>query len=582
MQHNHVMRRIAATRWCVIVLCLIGMTNALSWAQTAHEKKEAVKPIVNTSLPGDFYTSGGYRLPDGTLFAWLQVDPRRLGPEYEFGDRYNTIFLASPEDPTRWSDVGLRNPFPKTYLKPVGGDRERLYFLVRDYNDTMRQLYAFDIDAGGKVLTNMPSIRANQIWTVRFASKVVGAIADGADIQLTTDGGQSWRVAYTVGNDEQEALGARLLGWIDDHRLLLAWSHLHKEPQRKIEVLQIELLERKGDLLKRAWITEPNLFERAGLPIVGRDAVWVDSLRGSGDLAKLDLANGQVVATIDYGRLNYEGAADCHGRFLFWRTAEVSDDPVLMPPEIRRSGSINPGWRTWVSVWEEVRAGEYARVRTVNLSNLILPSGDAPYVATVAPLTEPDCLVFFKSGEAARLNVQTGEVGPLMPLHVGVAPPPFEPRPTKEQTRLFLRLLDALPEEQRSAILSEFSLRYDLSPQERVEQQIKRIRDVLAGVNPVHLKDPSRPSPWLVRAAAQIAVHLSADVCRSIAADAFGDADLTYTQQMDLVIDQILKTARDTFDESDFQNAMLTIRAFLDRMPAQERRRIQELLPNTP
>lgn len=447
-----------------IAACLADATTAAAQWQGNPD----VQPVIETRLPGDGWALT--RLTDGSFVSLRFITVPNTNHVYK------AVFTASADDPLRWTDVALQGSEPPQNISlfPFGGNRETLYFRYQD--DVMRPgpnskeyahpyIYALSPRKAGRKLSNTPYSSAPSRLTrnAHFASDRIGANSLDSDLHLTIDAGETWNHAYTM-NEVVEGRTSEISGllWLDDARLLITGD-------RGV----IELLAREDGALRRLWTTKLPHYSLSRMTSDG-DHVWVFS----GHLPyRVSLDTGRIDTSID-PRANFDGAAACHGRLLLWGS---SVDPAA-------PADFNPGLTVWGRVANDP---EYTRLQTIRLQGLLLPLR-SPSVVGVAELEAPDCLIFMHSGEAVRLNVETGEMGPIVDLHVEMAPWPEYPSP--EQVRIVADLSMRLPHEQSMAILREAAAKAakeGMTPREKTDWVIERMRQEVEALGPA-----ARIPPW--------------------------------------------------------------------------------------
>jgi hypothetical protein len=176
-----------------------------------------------------------------------------------------THAYLSTDDFRRWSQVPVNTepPIELANLRPAGGDRKRLFFVMTQQGE--RRLLAVDVGASASVLRNVPP------QPVAFASGELGAAAVQFSVVLTQDGGKTWaHAARLAGSEDVSALL-----WLSESRLLVGGRRG-----------AVQLFERQGNKPRRLWaITLPQTAAYAFAS--GGEYVWARA--GSVNLRMPDL-----------------------------------------------------------------------------------------------------------------------------------------------------------------------------------------------------------------------------------------------------------------------------------------------------
>lgn len=508
---NHVQAKL----WrhaCLLAVVIVVLYGYRPMAIAQVQIREPVQPILETRLPGNGRIE---RLVDGTL-----VSPRlvKLPGTNLF---YRAIFIAPQENPLHWTDIGLRGVLPPqgaVLSTCVGGDRDQVYFIYQDDRLVSRgtdehgrpQIYSLPLGSDDFVMSDRDQIaisralvnglragaigspfgdrgvllRGDPFSTSRgsgrphFASQRIGAVPVNEGVHLTVDAGVTWNLAYALPQRDGLRHDVSGLLWVDDTHLLVAGKGGGV----------LELLARDGGALRRAWTANLPLYSPGRMTPDGEGHVWID---GDDQLVRVDLATGQVDALIE-PRVGIRGMAIVHGRVLLWGS---SMDPAA-------PAGLNPGLGIWTRTTDEKL---YTESHTVLLRQLLIPH-ESYEVSGALELAAPECLVIMKSGEALRLDVETGQIGRAVGLSVARAPWPeiadFEHRAT------VLDLGMRLPPGRAQAILDEAAAIADLTPLEQVEWAIEQMKEEVAALGPEARtppwEDPDKPTVTQILALAEL------------------------------------------------------------------------------
>ena len=357
-------------------------------------------------------------LPGGAVAICRQLDGSLICTTSE------SVLRSSSASPARWSDVALeksgppgemlahRDAYAALVLKAVGGERDCAYFTAQGQDE--RFLCVLE---AGKAFRKIRAL-SDSCEAAAFATKKVGAISDGCDLLLTTDGGATWHPAPPVVN---KGLSIQRLLWISPTRLLVG-----------ADDESLRLLERTGDYgVRSLWKTSVGPLGARQIAPDG-DYVWA----GDRTLHRLRIADGQIAAVLKPD-INVRATAVCHKSLLVW-----DDDSV--------------------EIWAPNAGGtKYALAGRVQCE----------FAAAIFPLEARKCLVVTAPGRAVLLDLGSRRPSPFE-LQVSLAPPP--PKTTDatmaltEELGAMISLSRKVPSARADAILEESDRKPDLSPRQRV------------------------------------------------------------------------------------------------------------------
>ena len=375
------------------------------------------------------------RFPERVARVYRQLDGSSICVTFK------RVLWSSAASPTAWSDVTLdgSNPlradggtgetFEAINLRPVGGERGCAYFAAAHQGWS---LYA--LEAGKpmrKVCKLSHAVETSRpgMVVVAFATKAIGAIGNGANLLLTSDGGATWHPTQPLVGGQIDSF--EWLQWVSPTKLLAGAGDG-----------SIQLLERvDAGSLRSVWKASFESWDEGPLLLDG-DYVWVI---GSETLHRLKIADGRIASALKKPDISVCAAAACHGFLLLCEAESVN---IL---------ALNANGTKFANVGK-VRCEE---------------------AAAILPLEGQKCLVIKGAGDALSLSLRTRQLSPLR-LQVSAMPPPLKAadpaQPSDSEIRTLFSLWGKVPEAKTNAILHESEKKLNLTPRERTAWCIEEFK----------------------------------------------------------------------------------------------------------
>ncbi len=383
-----------------------------------------------------------------------------------------SVFLST-DDPRRWSELPVEagSLDDHLYLHPVGGDRTRLYLDTSGGNGGGGWLLAYDVAQQQTTI-----VRRLHYHLAAFASRDVGAISTGQNINWTTDGGATWNATPPL--TKRDGIEVAGLWWASPTRLLASFGDG-----------SLMLLERDKANLKQIWSQKPDK-PRASVRDLFFDGGygWTPT-----PLARLDLETGRFDAPLNID-FNAHTMAVCHGHFLIAGLKSPSSDAAALPggpPTPPAALGLRQG-RPVIASWP-VKADKSFAPPTIQTP----PQA----ITAILPLSAPKCLLISRFGAAFVLDTQTNqitaerlEIKMLPPPDTAAAPPaakapPTDPideifaakgndpnGPTAEQSQQAVELLIQVTPDQLQAIMDRAQKNTGLTRRQRAQQVLDEVR----------------------------------------------------------------------------------------------------------
>jgi len=328
------------------------------------------------------------------------------------------IYLSG-DDPRRWVELPVQPSLPKGCMvtSALGGDRDRQYFAAQFLDGHGTWLAAYDVATKqGTILRQFGYLSR----LAAFASKDVGAIGTGRNVNLTADGGRTWNPTPPLVDAKFHTVCSVL--WISTTRVLVGATDG-----------SMQLLEREGSAkLKVIWATAPDksLEQVRQFTRDGNHAWSLVPLR------RLRLSDGHVDAPIAAGfKVDVILRLQDHLVLAGWKG--VDGQQFFFPPPV-------PVLAEWKS---EAEKGY------VPGPSPAVPQG----VAGILPVEpgQTTCLVIGYDAVGRVFNPETAKLEPV-PLHVVSLPIPVNPDvPSEEERKALMDLGEKVPPEQLVELIHE-------------------------------------------------------------------------------------------------------------------------------
>ena len=453
--------------WSCLVVTLLAGAGAFAFAQPPDA---AGQPSTLTRIPGlPGWPPGGVRLHLNGSATCCSDDE---------------VFFADG-DLHHWAAVRFSSDKPHGGV--LGGDRSRLFVWGMEGPRDSGPDSIWAVDLAGNITVvrgDLPGEKGGA-----FASRDVGVIYHPwhrRDVELTTDGGATWKVAAVPfpemktppraeGNaadpyaprtatpaiqppssaEPSEFTNNSILDaqWVSLSRLLVV------NLQRAIGLFEIQ----RDRTLRRVWaITLPELARQFALD---GDYVWVCDDNEEGAHAtivhRLRLSDGQINATVKTA-LPVRGIAACHQALVTWDTGTLILSQFATPFADSPPVPAAPREPDSLSIWTRDAKLGYVRRAKICTRYLDMATGHLGRdVAAVLPQEAPFCLLISGHGAGFRLDLDKATLSPVT-LQVTVPPAPVGSDAELRHLRALMEPLERqVPRVEADRVLKEFLEKID-------------------------------------------------------------------------------------------------------------------------